>query len=173
MAPVAGAPIATICSSNLASYGEQRLNFYVVTVALLAASGGLLFGYDLGVSGGVEAMPSFQKQFFPSVYEASEENSASSPYCTYNSATLQFYTSVLFLAGLIASPFASFTSSKGGRLLSMGIAAVAFLIGAGLNAGAQNLAMLYVGRICLGIGIGFANSSVPMYLSESAPFKVR
>ena len=174
MAPVAAAPIASLCSSNLALYGEQKLNGYVISVALLAASGGLLFGYDLGVTGGVESMESFQKQFFPSVYEAEQDNSTTtSPYCTYDSASLQLFTSVLFLAGLVASPFASWTTTKGGRLVSMAIAAVSFLIGAGLNAGAQNLAMLYVGRIMLGIGVGFANSSVPVYLSESAPFKFR
>ena len=108
------------------------------------------------------------------MYEAEQDTSTtSSPYCTYDSASLQLFTSVLFLAGLISSPFASWTTTKGGRLVSMAIAAVSFLIGAGLNAGAQNLAMLYVGRIMLGIGVGFANSSVPVYLSESAPFAFR
>ncbi len=173
MAPVPAAPIATLCSRNSGLYGRQTLNGYVISVALLAASGGLLFGYDLGVTGGVESMPSFQRQFFPSVYDAEQNDSASSPYCTYNSASLQLFTSVLFLAGLAASPFASWTSTKGGRLVSMAIAAVSFLIGAALNAGAQNLAMLYVGRIMLGVGVGFANASVPMYLSESAPFSFR
>jgi sugar porter (SP) family MFS transporter len=174
MAPVAAAPIASLCSSNLDGYSGQELNAYVVSVALLAASGGLLFGYDLGVTGGVESMASFQKQFFPGVYEAEQDvSTTSSPYCTYNSASLQLFTSVLFLAGLISSPFASWTTTKGGRLVSMGIAAGSFLVGAGLNAGAQNLAMLYVGRIMLGIGVGFANSSVPVYLSESAPFAFR
>ena len=99
-------PITTLYSSNLASYGESKLTGYVVFVAILAASGGLLFGYDLGVTGGVESMESFQKQFFPSVYEAEQDGTDSSPYCTYNSAALQFFTSVLFLAGLLASPVA-------------------------------------------------------------------
>ena len=153
MAPVAAAPIASLCSSNLAGYSGQKLNAYVVSVALLAASGGLLFGYDLGVTGGVESMESFQKQFFPGVYEAEQDVSTTSPYCTYDSAALQFFTSVLFLAGLISSPFASWTTTKGGRLVSMGIAAGSFLVGAGLNAGAQNLAMQSVGSIMLCIGV--------------------
>jgi len=165
-------PIVTLYSSNLGEY-EAKLTGYVIFVALLAASGGLLFGYDLGVTGGVESMPSFQRQFFPGVYEAEQDFDGSNPYCTYNSASLQFFTSVLFLAGLVASPFAGWFTKRFGRLVSMFIASISFLIGAGLNAGAQDLAMLYIGRIMLGIGIGFANSSVPLYLSETAPFKYR
>lgn len=33
--------------------------------------------------------------------------------------------------------------------------------------------MLILGRICLGFGIGCANQSVPLYLSEMAPSKYR
>lgn len=165
-------PIVTLYSSTMGEY-EAKLTGYVIFVAFLAASGGLLFGYDLGVTGGVESMPSFQKKFFPEVYEAEQDFDGSDPYCTYNSASLQFFTSVLFLAGLVASPFAGWFTKRFGRLVSMFIASISFLIGAGLNAGAQDLAMLYIGRIMLGIGIGFANSSVPLYLSETAPFKYR
>lgn len=48
-----------------------------------------------------------------------------------------------------------------------------FLIGAGLNAGAHDLAMLVIGRIFLGFGVGSANQVVPLYLSEMAPYKYR
>jgi len=173
MAPVAAAPIATLASGHLQAYGDQKLNAYVVSVAILAASGGLLFGYDLGITGGVESNSQFLEEFFPDVYAAEQSSDLNGPYCTFNSATLQFFTSVLFLAGLIFSPIASYVSDKRGRLVSMFIAAVFFLIGAGLNAGAQDLAMLYIGRCCLGAGIGFANASVPVYLSEAAPFRYR
>ncbi|OIT07791.1 sugar transport protein 12 [Nicotiana attenuata] len=35
------------------------------------------------------------------------------------------------------------------------------------------ISMLILGRILLGIGVGFANQSVPIYLSEVAPYKYR
>lgn len=48
-----------------------------------------------------------------------------------------------------------------------------FLVGAAVNGLAQNVAMLIIGRILLGVGVGFANQSVPVYLSEMAPAKLR
>ncbi len=39
------------------------------------------------------------------------------------------------------------------------IAGAAFLLGAGLTAGARNLPMLVCGRILLGVGVGFANQA--------------
>lgn len=42
----------------------------------------------------------------------------------------------------------------------MVIAGAWFFIGAVINAAAQDLAMLYLGRIFLGFGVGFANQSV-------------
>ncbi|KAL0409147.1 UNVERIFIED_CONTAM: Sugar transport protein MST3 [Sesamum radiatum] len=55
----------------------------------------------------------------------------------------------------------------------MTIGGVVFLIGAILNGAAINVAMLIIGRILLGVGIGYANQSVPVYLSEMAPPKLR
>ena len=37
----------------------------------------------------------------------------------------------------------------------------------------QDLAMLVIGRVMLGWGVGFANQAVPLYLSEIAPPHVR
>ncbi|KAF3625559.1 Sugar carrier protein C [Capsicum annuum] len=50
---------------------------------------------------------------------------------------------------------------------------VLFCAGALINGFAKNVAMLIVGRILLGFGIGFANQSVPLYLSEMAPYRYR
>ncbi|GLU14846.1 hypothetical protein SLE2022_313900 [Rubroshorea leprosula] len=48
-----------------------------------------------------------------------------------------------------------------------------FFAGALINGFATALWMLIVGRILLGFGVGFANQSVPIYLSEMAPSKFR
>ena len=41
----------------------------------------------------------------------------------------------------------------------MAAAACMFVVGACLTAGAVHVAMLVVGRICLGLGVGFANQA--------------
>ncbi|KAL0446605.1 UNVERIFIED_CONTAM: Sugar transport protein 10 [Sesamum latifolium] len=87
--------------------------------------------------------------------------------------TCDLFTSSLYLAALIASFFASATTEKFGRKISMTIGGLVFLIGAILNGAAINVAILIIGRILLGIGIGYANQSVPVYLSEMAPPKLR
>ncbi|MCI14520.1 sugar transport protein 5-like, partial [Trifolium medium] len=48
-----------------------------------------------------------------------------------------------------------------------------FLVGATINGGSKNIAMLIFGRILLGFGIGFTSQATPLYLSEIAPPKWR
>ncbi|CAI0429896.1 unnamed protein product [Linum tenue] len=150
----------------------SKLTFYVAICWFLAAFGGLMFGYDIGISGGVTAMDDFQIKFFPKVYEkklhAKENN-----YCKYDDQYLQLFTSSLYLAALVFSFLASKACDKFGRKPTILIASVFFLCGAALSASAMNVAMLIVGRILLGVGVGFGNEAVPLFLSEIAPVNHR
>lgn len=157
--------------ANIQDY-HGRLTFYVILVAAVAAAGGLLFGYDIGVTGGVEAYDEFQVKFFPDVYEA-RHDTTTSPYCVYDSQKMQAFTSSLFLAGLFSSLFAAKITQTWGRKMTMTLGSIWFLIGVGLTSGAVHIAMLVVGRLCLGFGIGFVNQVAPLYLSEMAPVNYR
>nr|XP_045090297.1 sugar transport protein MST3-like [Aegilops tauschii subsp. strangulata] len=150
-----------------------KLTLYVVFTCVVASTGGLIFGYDIGISGGVTSMDPFLLKFFPEVYWKKQEASKSNQYCRYDNQLLQAFTSSLYLAALIASFFASTVTRVLGRRWSMFAGGFAFLVGAGLNGAAQNIAMLIVGRTLLGVGIGFANQSVPLYMSEMAPARLR
>ncbi|GLU08855.1 hypothetical protein SLE2022_257390 [Rubroshorea leprosula] len=152
---------------------EAKITPIVIVSCILASTGGLMFGYDIGVSGGVTSMPDFLEIFFPVVYNRTQEPGINANYCKYDNQGLQLFTSSLYLAGLTATLFASYTTRKLGRRLTMLIAGIFFIIGVVLNAAAQNLAMLIMGRILLGCGIGFANQGVPLFLSEIAPTKIR
>ncbi|KAK4347079.1 hypothetical protein RND71_033418 [Anisodus tanguticus] len=150
-----------------------ELTLYVTITCIVAAMGGLIFGYDIGISGGVTSMDSFLSRFFPSVFRKQKLDDSTNQYCKFDSQTLTMFTSSLYLAALLSSLVASTVTRKLGRRLSMLSGGVLFCAGALINGFAQSVAMLIIGRILLGFGIGFANQSVPLYLSEMAPYKYR
>jgi sugar porter (SP) family MFS transporter len=166
---MAGGVVVAAAGTRASQY-NAKTTWYVVVLGVIAASGGLLFGYDLGVTGGVVAMPNFLEHFFPEVLLAQE---SADPYCAYENQKLQAFTSSLFLSGAFFSIIANFTNKKFGRQIVMVIGGLAFCIGSILCAFAQNLAMLVIGRVMLGWGVGFANQAVPLYLSEIAPPQTR
>ena len=55
-----------------------------------------------------------------------------------------------------------------GRRMTVLIGAAINLLGAALQTGAQNLAMILVGRILAGWAVGLMSMSVPIYQSECA-----
>ncbi|CAI8585477.1 unnamed protein product [Vicia faba] len=162
-----------VASTNERQY-EGNVTMFVLVTCLVAAMGGLLFGYDLGITGGVTSMEPFLVKFFPGVYkQMKDESGHESQYCKFDNELLTLFTSSLYLAALIASFFASTTTRMLGRKASMFAGGLFFLVGALLNGFAVNIEMLIIGRLLLGFGVGYCNQSVPVYLSEMAPAKIR
>ncbi|KAG6494863.1 hypothetical protein ZIOFF_042645 [Zingiber officinale] len=139
-----------IVSTSNKQYGGKMTSF-VLLACIMASSGGLIFGYDIGISGGVTSMDSFLERFFPSVYAKQQADSSTSQYCKFDSELLTLFTSSLYVAALIASFVASSVTRVSGRKWSMLIGGVTFLAGSALNGAA----------------------SVPVYLSEMAPANLR
>ncbi|KVI11576.1 sugar transport protein 14 [Cynara cardunculus var. scolymus] len=152
---------------------EYNITWYFVFACIVAALGGSLFGYDLGVSGGVTSMDYFLKEFFHEVYQRKQERLKETDYCKYDNQILTLFTSSLYFAALLSTFAASHVTRNKGRRASILFGAISFFVGAILNAFAQNIAMLIIGRCFLGVGIGFGNQAVPLYLSEMAPAKIR
>ncbi|KAL6905331.1 hypothetical protein ACP4OV_002932 [Aristida adscensionis] len=164
-----GAPAAGAGSG--AGY-SGRLTPFLVLSCVVAGSGGVLFGYDLGISGGVTAMDSFLKRFFPEVHRKKHDSKVSH-YCQFNSELLTLFTSSLYIAGLVATLIASSVTRRFGRRASMLIGGAVFIAGSVFGGAAVNVSMLLLNRILLGIGLGFTNQSIPLYLSEMAPPQYR
>ncbi|TYH53045.1 hypothetical protein ES332_D09G070600v1 [Gossypium tomentosum] len=165
-------PAVVVSGSGENQEFEGRITVYVIVCVIIAAFGGLMFGYDIGISGGVTSMDDFLKKFFPAVFEK-KHHALENNYCKYDNQFLQLFTSCLYLAALIASFVASKVCSKYGRKLTMQIASIFFIIGVILTAGGINIEMIIFGRIFLGFGVGFANQAVPLFLSEIAPPNLR
>ncbi|KAK3414719.1 hypothetical protein EUGRSUZ_H00045 [Eucalyptus grandis] len=136
-----------------------KVTAYVLITCIAAATGGLMFGYDVGISGSVTSMAPFLKRFFPAVYR--EESSD------------EFPLTMLMSSPYMAAILAPFNASRLPQRCSMLLGGVIFLLGALINAAAWDIYMLMVGRNLLGIGLGFVTRSVPLYLSEMAPYKHR
>ncbi|KAL6650827.1 hypothetical protein ACP70R_009752 [Stipagrostis hirtigluma subsp. patula] len=152
-------------------YGEG-ITFSVVVTSLMAASCGLIWGYDSGVSGGVTQMDSFLSKFFSDVISG-RKNMKVDAYCKYDNQWLTAFTSSLFLAGTLSSLVASRVTMRVGRQAIMLIGGALFLSGSIINAAAVNIAMLIIGRMLLGFGLGFTLQAAPVYLSETAPARWR
>lgn len=149
-----------------------RVTPFVVLSCVVAGSGGVLFGYDLGISGGVTSMDSFLKRFFPKVYRQKQDSKVSH-YCEFNSELLTVFTSSLYIAGLVATLAAASITRRYGRRTSMLIGGTVFIAGSVFGGAASNVPMLLINRILLGVGLGFTNQSIPLYLSEMAPPRYR
>ncbi|OVA02976.1 Sugar/inositol transporter [Macleaya cordata] len=143
--------------------------FFSSVVAICSA---LIFGYEIGISGGVTIMGPFLEKFFPKGYRQELGTDSVNQYCKFNGVTdLTLFTSSFYLAALLASLFASSVTGGFSRKLSIFFSGVVLLVGAVISGAAKNVMMLILGRILLGIGVGFVNQVVPPYQSEIAPYK--
>ncbi|KAJ1377435.1 Sugar/inositol transporter, partial [Sesbania bispinosa] len=149
-----------------------KITLSIVITCIVAASSGLIFGYDIGISGGVTTMKPFLEKFFPGILRKAAR-AETNMYCVYDSEVLTLFTSSLYLAGLVSSLLASRVTTALGRRNTMILGGCFFFAGGAMNGAAENIAMLILGRILLGLGVGFTNQAAPVYLSEIAPPKWR
>jgi MFS family permease len=115
----------------------------------------LILLFDI-IAGGVTTMEPFLKKFFPSVLQKMA-HSKPNQYCIFDSQTLTAFTSSLYVSGLLSSLVAGRVTTTTGRRGILLIGGLVFLAGTALNAAAMNIEMLILGRLLLGVGIGFTN----------------
>ncbi|KAJ1386835.1 Sugar/inositol transporter [Sesbania bispinosa] len=151
---------------------DGKLTLSILVTCIVAATSGLLFGYDIGISGGVTTMVPFLEKFFPDILRKAAGTEVNM-YCVYDSQILTLFTSSLYLAGLVSSLLASRVTTAIGRRNTIMLGGAVFLAGGAINGGSENITMLILGRILLGFGVGFTNQAAPLYLSEIAPPKWR
>ncbi|PNS16959.1 High-affinity glucose transporter [Sphaceloma murrayae] len=129
--------------------------WYQFLVAMFASIGSILYGYDLGVIAGAIGAPSFNTLFNPTANEVG--------------AVVSVFTGGAFFGAGIAGP----VGDGLGRRMTILIGCIVFLLGGGLQAGANNLAYLYAGRAIAGLGVGFLVMIVPLYQAELAHPSIR
>src|SRR5579875_2922956 len=128
-------------------------NKFVYVAAAFAALGGLLFGYDTGVISG--ALIFIEKTFALSTFHQ------------------ELVVSVVLVGACIGALSGGRFADRFGRRRMLIFTAVTFIAGALICAMSTNVMMLVVGRAIVGLGIGFASSTVPLYISEVSPANAR
>ncbi|KAL3154027.1 species-specific tRNA processing, variant 2 [Trebouxia sp. C0010 RCD-2024] len=125
---------------------------------------GTRLAYEVA-AGGVESMGQFKSWFFPG------GDGDTSLYCRYNYKSLQTYSALMHFTGSIASIAASYFTQHWGRKGSMIIAGTSFLIGSIFQASSTkgHIWLLFIGRVCWGVGIGFGDHCAFIYTAEMAP----
>ncbi|MBT7655882.1 MAG: sugar porter family MFS transporter [Flavobacteriales bacterium] len=126
---------------------------YVIIISVIAAIGGLLFGYDTAVIAG--AIGSIQTIF------------------DLSPALTGWAASSAIWGCMIGVIFSGFLSDKFGRKKVLILSAILFFISAVGSSIPNNLTQFVIARLIGGVGVGIASLLSPMYISEIAPAKIR
>lgn len=141
-------------TSRIASHSSsESSSAFVVKVSLVAALGGLLFGYDTAVIAGVIGY--LQQRFQLSPIMTGWAASSAIWGCAFGAMT------------------AGYLSDRFGRKRVLIVTAILFIISSIGAMLPRNLAEFLVARFIGGLGIGAASMLSPLYISEIAPSKNR
>ncbi len=88
-----------------------------------------------------------------------------------NTDQFALVSSIFTLGGLLGALLAGPWCNKLGRLRTMRVMTLFFIVGAILESVAPSIAVLVIGRIIAGVGTGLSLVVVPIYISEIAPPK--
>lgn len=127
---------------------------YVWTICLVAACGGLLFGYDWVVIGGA-------KPFYEAYFNITDP------------AQSGWAMSSALVGCIFGALISGWCADKFGRRLPLIISAILFSASAWGTAVASNFDMFVVYRIVGGVGIGLASALSPLYIAEVSPAEKR
>jgi SP family arabinose:H+ symporter-like MFS transporter len=131
----------------------KRTAFYVIAVTLVAAIGGLIFGFDTAIVAGATR---YMKEQF-----------------SLNSLQEGWAVAVVLIGCMFGAGLAGPISDRIGRRRLMLVSAVLFLVSAVGCALPRTITAFVIFRFVGGLGIGSAAVLSPLYIAEIAPARVR
>lgn len=132
---------------------RDRMTGYVYIAIAVSTLGGLIFGYDIGISGGAGGFVAGDLHLGSFLEGAVVSGST--------------------LGGAIGALAGGPLADRFGRRWTLLLSGVLFSLGAIVSAVAPDLAVLLVGRVVVGLGVGAASVLVPVYIAELAPSRIR
>src|SRR6516165_3871515 len=126
---------------------------YALLIAVTAAVGGLLFGYDTSVISGAIL-------FVRNVFQLS-------------SAQTELAVSIVLAGAALGAGVAGYFADRFGRRPVLVVNAVIFGLFAVVTGLANGLAVFLVARFLVGMAVGVTSMITPLYIAEVAPARVR
>jgi len=147
-------------SGYLDTYPERKISYfknpYVLGLTFVAGIGGLLFGYDTGVISGALL---YIKDDFEVVRES-----------YFLQETI---VSMALVGAIIGATTGGWLNDSYGRKKATLISDIIFAVGSVVMAAAPNPYVLILGRLLVGLGVGVASVTAPVYIAEASPSEIR
>jgi len=150
---------------------------YAIVVCVFASLGGIFFGYDQGVTGGVLVMDSFLYDFCVdyggNTYKDCTSSSSTLPDNWLNFTTV--YNVMYYIGCIIGAFLGGYIADKYGRRMTIFTAGALFCIGTGWVIGVPggSHTIILIGRVVQGMGVGNSSFSLPIFGAEMAPKEFR
>ncbi|KAJ3596637.1 hypothetical protein NHX12_003041 [Muraenolepis orangiensis] len=133
--------------------GPEETPAFVYVLTVFSALGGFLFGYDTGVVSGA-MLPLKRRMRLDALWQELVVSSA---------------VAAAALGALLGGPLNEALGRRRCILLSSGV----FAVGGAVLGAAPGRATLLLGRVVVGLGIGVASMTVPVYIAEVSPPHLR
>ncbi|KAK7270047.1 hypothetical protein RIF29_22922 [Crotalaria pallida] len=147
-------------SGYLEMYPDRKVSFfknpYILGLTAVASIGGLLFGYDTGVISGALL---YIKDDFEVV--------------RHSNFLQETIVSMAVAGAIVGAAVGGWINDAYGRKKATLIADVIFALGAIVMAAAPDPYVLILGRLLVGLGVGIASVTAPVYIAELSPSEIR
>jgi len=131
------------------SLGPHVNRGFILRISSIAALGGVLYGYDMGI---IAAAAVFVKGSF-----------------ALSTIAEELVVSVVLIGAMAGAIAGGAIADRIGRRATLVWAAIIFIVGSLLAPLAPNVTVLILARAIIGLGIGFTSVTAPVYVSELAP----
>ena len=128
---------------------------YIIIISCIAAIGGFLFGFDTGVISGTIIFLQDTTGW------------------ALTDSQLGGVTTAVLLGAVLGCLVSGRVTDIFGRKKVIILTSVIFMCGAVLSGSAPDVKFLIISRLFLGLGIGIASYSVPLYIAEISPARQR
>jgi sugar porter (SP) family MFS transporter len=144
---------SAVASKSFVREAFRSRNSSLIRIALIAAVGGFLFGYDTGIIAGAQ------------VYIAKD--------MSISQLAQQWLVGALLVGAIVGAAASGWLADQIGRKWTKVIAGSVYVAGGVASALAPDITFLLVARFVLGLSVGTASFVSVEYISEQAPARLR